>query len=84
MYNAAFCCKGCNKLAVNGGAQHRSYTAHLTAFDCSNILLGSPRYFDLEKYFTPGKSLKSASNVQIVASNCFAVAKIMLSAKGNL
>ena len=44
----------------------------------------SPRYVDLEKYFTPGKPLKSASNVQMVASNCFAVAKMILSAKGNL
>gem|GEM_PF-4568177 len=34
--NAAFCCKGCNNLAVNGGAQRRSYTAHLHAFVCSN------------------------------------------------
>ena len=43
-----------------------------------------PRYFDFGKYFTPGRSLKSASNVQMVASNCRAVAKMILSASGSL
>ena len=57
----------------------------VTGLKCCNACSRScTRYFDLEKYFTPGKSLKSASNVQMVASNCFAVAKMMLSANGNL
>jgi len=41
--NAAFCCKGSHKIAVNGGAQHRSYTAYRHAFGCSNASLESGR-----------------------------------------
>ena len=36
------------------------------------------------KHFTPRNLLKSTSNVQMVAPNCFALAKMMLSACGNL
>lgn len=39
--NAASCCKGRNRIAVNGGAERRSYTAYRHAFDCSNALLDS-------------------------------------------
>jgi len=39
--NAAFCCKGSNKIAVNGAAKLRSYTAYRLAFVCSNALLAS-------------------------------------------
>lgn len=47
------------------------------------ILVVRRLYFCLGMYFTPGSPSKSASIVQRIASNCRAVARMMLSANGS-
>ncbi len=59
------------------------FTGHKTKL-CDFAEKGKRNYATLQKQRTPGSPSKSGSMVQSVALNCWAVAKMMLSARGSL